>query len=799
MRPRWRKVIRDLAGHRFRTLLVVLSIAVGIFAITVVMGGRGILLREFARVYGTSVPATISFDVDSADGSVVREVARYEGVRKAEGLRAFTARYAPGEQVRQEPSAGWDTLYVRAMPDISASDVEKVTLEKGDAWPPGLGEIVLERSVNMVAPYSPGDLITVESPSGTRAVLRVTGLVHDINAVPAQFVSGATGYISMETLRLLDEPETFNSVRIVSEDELTQAQASRLAMKIRDDVLTARGLRVMRTYVPEPGSHFLGDIFEGVSLLLLALGVLGLLLSGFLVVTTVQAIMAQQVSQVGIMKAIGARADQITWMYLVMVTVYGAFALVLGMPVGAAAGRWFTDFAADLLNFRVTSFAPPAYVVALGMAVGIGVPLLAAIVPVRAGARMSVVRALNATGMSGTTFGHGIVDRALGLVRGLPRPVALSIRNTFLRKGRLTLTLATLVLASAMVMSVMSVRSSILATVDEIDMWRFDAQFYFATPQSREAVERIASGVEGVTAVSAMPEYPGVFERADETESENIDIIGVKPGSGFVIPRVAKGRWLTSDDAAAIVLSEDVANSEPELGVGSTGTFNVAGESHDFEIVGVVSAGLMGPVAFVPLEHLDSLTSAPGAATRLQVRTQTSDPDEQLRVAHMVEQRLEQRSVTVAFMQTASEQRDQIASELGILVTFLAIMGGVLAIVGVIGLTGTMSINVLESTREIGVMRAIGASHGSIYQIFIAEGVVVALIAWALGAALSYPMSRVLLTMLSRAMGLPLTFSFSWEGVGVWLAGVSLIAVVASLLPAYRAAQVSVRDAIAYE
>lgn len=799
MSPRWRKILRDLAGHKLRTVLVILSIAVGIFAITVVMGGRGILLREFARVYTASMPATIVFDVDSADESVVREVERHEGVRMAEGLRTFAARYVRGEQPRQAPSAGWGTLFVSAIPDVSASNIERVTLEKGSPWPPGLGEVVLERSVNMVASYRPGDLITVESPTGARTVLRVSGLAHDINAVPAKFVSGATGYISMETLRLLDEVDVFNSVRIVSEEDLTQAQASRLAMSIRDDVLLPRGLRVMQTHVPEPGSHFLGDIFDGVSLLLLALGVLGLFLSAFLVITTVQAIMAQQMSQVGVMKAIGARAGQITWMYLVMVTVYGVLAVALGMPIGAAAGRWFTEFAADLLNFRVTSFAPPGYVVALGIAVGVGVPLLAGIVPVRSGARMSVVRALNATGMSATTFGHGVIDRMLGLVRGLPRPVALSIRNTFLRKGRLVLTLTTLVLASAVVMSVMSVRSSILATVDEIDMWRFDAQFYLAAPQSRENVERIASSVEGVTAVSAMPEYRAVLERTDGSESENMDIIGVQPDSDFVVPRVVRGRWLDRDDAEAIVLSEDVAKSEPALGLGSVGSFNMFGESRDFEVVGVVSAGLMGPVAFVSREHLDSVTGAPGTVTRLQVRTRTNDPDGQLRIARMVEQRLEQRSVTVAFMQTVTEQRDQIASQLGILVTFLAIMGAVLAIVGVIGLTGTMTINVLESTREIGVMRAIGASHGAIYQIFIAEGVVVAVMAWALGALISYPMSRVLLTMLSRAMGLPLTFSFSWEGVGAWFASVSVIAVLASLLPAYRAAQVSVRDAISYE
>ncbi len=797
--PRWRKVVRDLSSHRFRTLLVVLSIAVGVFAITVVMGGRGILLREFEAVYAASVPATISFSVDAADDSVVRAVERFEGVRFAEGRRTLAVRYTKGEQPEAASSAGWDTLHVSALPEFERGRMDLVTLESARSFPPVAGELLLERSVQMVADYAVGDVVSVEAPSGKRTELRVTGIVHDINAFPATFVATATGYVSMDTLRLLDQPTHYNEIHLIAEGAPTRAEASRLAVEVRDDVLGARGVRVLQTSVPEPGSHFLGDIFRAVSLLLLALGVLSLALSGFLVVTTVQAIMAQQVSQVGIMKAVGGRADQIMRMYLVMVAVYGVFAVAVGMPIGAAAGHWFTGYAADLLNFRITTYAPPPSVIALGVAVGLAVPLLAALVPVRLGTRISVVRALNATGMSGTSFGHGLIDRALGLVRGLPRPVALSLRNTFLRKGRLTLTLVTLTLASAVIMSVMSVQSSILATVDEVDMWDFDAQMWFAVPQSREAVERIASRVEGVVAVSGMPEYRSVFTRADGTESQPIDLIGVDPASDFVVPRISEGRWLAAGDRAAIVLNADVAKDEPELRVGSSATFNVLGEDRTFEVVGVVTAGLMGPVAFAPAAYVDEIAGRSGAIMRLQLRTPTDDTWEHARIARVVERRLEERGVPVAFTQTANDQRDQVASQLGILVTFLAIMGVILAAVGVIGLTGTMTINVLESTREIGVMRAIGASHRSIYQIFVTEGVVIALIAWFVGALVSYPMSAALLDMLERAMGLPLAFEYAWSGVGIWLAAVTAIAIAASMLPAFRASQVSVRDAIAYE
>ncbi|MDP2401401.1 MAG: hypothetical protein Q8M66_05430, partial [Actinomycetota bacterium] len=77
--------------------------------------------------------------------------------------------------------------------------------------------------------------------------------------------------------------------------------------------------------------------------------------------------------------------------------------------------------------------------------------------------------------------------------------------------------------------------------------------------------------------------------------------------------------------------------------------------------------------------------------------------------------------------------------------------------------------------------------------------VVIAIMAWGFGALLSWPMSVALTDMLSVAMNLPLAYQFSWSGVGIWLASVLVIAVAASLMPAYRASQVSVRDAIAYE
>lgn len=113
---------------------------------------------------------------------------------------------------------------------------------------------------------------------------------------------------------------------------------------------------------------------------------------------------------------------------------------------------------------------------------------------------------------------------------------------------------------------------------------------------------------------------------------------------------------------------------------------------------------------------------------------------------------------------------------------------------------GTMTLNVLERTREIGVMRAIGASRRVIRQIIIVEGWFIGILSWAFGAILSVPLSK----LLSNALGIgtmrtPLTYGFSFMGVWLWLAIVLLLTTLASLLPAWNAARLTVRDILAYE
>ena len=180
--------------------------------------------------------------------------------------------------------------------------------------------------------------------------------------------------------------------------------------------------------------------------------------------------------------------------------------------------------------------------------------------------------------------------------------------------------------------------------------------------------------------------------------------------------------------------------------------------------------------------------------------TQQRDPASQAATATALEEHFKSVGMEVSYRLTSTEERTQIMARFNVLIVFLLIMAILLALVGAIGLTGTMSLNVLERTREIGVMRAIGASDGSVFQIVVVEGLLIGLISWCFGAILALPLGKVLSDAIGAiTMKISLDYMYSVSGLGLWLAIASVLAVLASLLPARNASRVSVRDVLAYE
>ena len=134
-----------------------------------------------------------------------------------------------------------------------------------------------------------------------------------------------------------------------------------------------------------------------------------------------------------------------------------------------------------------------------------------------------------------------------------------------------------------------------------------------------------------------------------------------------------------------------------------------------------------------------------------------------------------------------------------IIVYLLAVVAVLIAVVGSVGLSGALSINALERQKEIGVMRAIGASGRAVGGIFIGEGVIIGMISWLLAIPLSIPLGMAFSNAIGGAIELQLIYRYSFTGVAIWFGVVVILAILASGLPAWRATRVSVHEVLSYE
>jgi putative ABC transport system permease protein len=463
--------------------------------------------------------------------------------------------------------------------------------------------------------------------------------------------------------------------------------------------------------------------------------------------------------------------------------------------------RAIVQFLARLINFDLSTFRVPWWVYGLQLFAAVLVPLVAALGPVRGGARITVREAITSYGLSAATFGRGPLDRLLSGLRFLSRPLALTLRNTFRRKRRLVLTLITLSLGSTIFMSVFSVRESLLLTLDDaLKYWQYDVGVVLSRPYRVDDIEQQARSVPGVLAAESWGYQSVRRERPDGTESEGYTLIAPRADTQLLQPDVWRGRWLLEDDENAVVINTDFLQEEPDVRIGQTLELQMNGRSTDWTVVGIIRGVLSGPTVYANYPYFTRVARDVDRAGSVQVLSSAKTPQAQAQLARTLEQQFERAGLRVTSTQTTSQLRAVTASQFNVIVVFLLMMAVLIALVGALGLAGTMSINVLERTREIGVMRAVGATGAAIRGIVIGEGALIGMLSWLVGLLLALPMSR----FLSNAVGMaflrqPLSYQFSILGAVVWLGAVLLLAAIASLWPARNASRLSVREVLAYE
>ncbi len=803
LRPRWRKILRDLWHNKTRTVVVLLSIAVGVFAVGMIVSTQIMLAEDMTSSYQATNPPSAFLYPGYFDDELVEMVRHIDGVREAEGRLDWL-----GVRLKVGPDE-WRDLILDVVGDYNDIRLSKIKPVSG-AWPPPKKAILIERNSLTLTNAQVGDVIEIETQDGKMRQLLIAGLVHDMDNPPAQFIGRPFGYITFDTLEWLGYPRAYDQLQIlVAENEADKDHIRAIADQVEEKIEKS-GQTVYWTYIPEPGEHPANESVQPLLIILGVLGTLSLFLSGFLVINTISALMTQQVRQIGLMKTVGARTTQIVGMYLGAVLIFGLLSLAVAVPSGALAAYAMTKYLADLINFDLTGFRIPLQAIAVEAGVGLIVPLLAALYPILAGARVTVHKALSSYGLGRGFFGRSVIDRLVEVttaIRTLSRPTRLSLRNTFRRKGRLALTLSTLILGGAIFIAVLSVHASLLTTLDDaLSYWNYEIEVRFSRPHRIVQIEREAIGIPGVADAECWSGNTARRQRPDGHEGPNISIIGVPADTRLIQPTLLEGRWLLPDDENALVVNTGVTEEESDVKVGDEILLKIEGRETTWRVVGIVQGIMTGSIAYANQPYFAQVIRYVGRSGGVQIiaqppeDTSKHDPAFQSDLAKRIKAYFDSRGLQVRATETTASIRENIEYQFNIIVIFLAIMAILIAIVGGLGLMGTMSINVLERTREIGVMRAVGASDGSVMKIFLIEGLFIGVLSWLVGAMLSLPIGKLLSDSVGVAfLDAPLNYTFSTQGTLLWLAVVLILATLASILPAWNASRLSVREVLAYE
>lgn len=796
MKMAFRKVWRDLWLNKGRTFMVIMSISVGVMAVGMVVSGNTLVLGQMRQSHIESNPAhAILWLRGAVDEDMVRSLERLPGVDGIEGYSDSNIHW------KTALSDEWQDGHIISYADLENQTYDRMTLKDG-AWPEKKNIGVEAAHIDSYNAPGIGGTVYFEINEHPRAYT-VNGVMHNPWEFPLPFSQYAAFYVTQDDFTRIAGFYGFNVLQITvpqySEDNVQQA------IDDINDKLEPQGASVAWFEILHPEDHFLQDMINGVGMVLTVMAVASLGLSVMLVINTINALIAQQIPQIGIMKAIGTTRGQITTMYLSAIFVYGFLSLVIAVPIGAYAGNALAQWMLYLLNVPVPAFEILPGVFLLQTLVGLLTPLLAGLAPVLQGVAIPAARAISQTGLGRGQYGRHLIDRLISGIRGIPVLAALSLRNTFRRPGRVLLTLLTLTISGAFFIMILSTQYSFERTIDSIFAgFGYEVEIDFDYYQRIDEVIPMIESRPNVKNAemwvfrTANTKVPGASGPGSEYE---VFVRGVPSDSPIFKPQLTAGRMLDPADGKAILLNQKLAG-KMGVGVGEEIIIDLpdVGETR-WTVVGLVFDlnGRDQNTAFANIETLNKALNNVGRAAVVMIQGTDQSLATQKAIEADIIETFKGKGIEIAYSEVSTESRNNASAQFGILTQLLMFMTILMAIVGSMGLSGTLSINVIERRREIGMMRAVGASSRDVGFVFTGESLMLGLISWLLALPIGLSAGPAFVLTLGQVIEFPAEYHPALHGVWIWLLAVIVLSIIASWVPARRATRISVNESLAYE
>ncbi|MDP4090476.1 MAG: FtsX-like permease family protein [Bacillota bacterium] len=783
-----KKAFKDLLINKRRTALVLLAMIIGSFGVSALLNSTAILIREMDKNYMNTNPASAVLSVNNMSADMLNVIKALPEIKNAELRKTVVAQVDTGSGPAKE-------MYLSVVPDFEAIKISTFKPEKG-SWPPKTGEVLIERASMSLTGADIGDDLKVKLPSHEAVNLKLAGTVHAPALPPGWMEDIIFGFVTPDTVNMLGGSSAPDELEIVvSKDPLNKEAIRETVYKLKSSIEHHNG-SVTRIDIPKPGKHPHASQMQTLLFILQFFSILTFILSTIIVANLLSAIMSQQKRQIGIMKAIGAKSGRIASIYLGFTLILGIISTVIAVPAAVLAGRAYAAFGAGMLNFEIYDGRVPHSIYLFEILFSILFPMLIAAFSVWQSGRITVVSALQS---------HGVAledGRAEVKYSFIFRPFLVSLRNTFRKKARLLFTLCVLSLGGALFITAMNIMASMNSSIlGVISAFKYDVSINLVRDYNKTELESKITAVPGVKSVElwggaeASPVHP------DGLNGDNFNILAIPAETKMMDPvKPSSGRWLTPEDTNAIVVNQYILSMEPGTRVGDTLKLKIGNGISEWKVVGIVQEIMSVPKAYVNQKYFNTMADGEEQGRNAIVVTDNHDDESINSVTTSINKLLESEGYDVLKLERLTDVEAKIKGHLWLLAAMLLVMSVLGAIVGGMGLSTTMSINVMERTRELGIMRAIGATPKMISKIILGEGMLIGALSCIIAAVVSVPLS----IFISDRFGTiffetPMRATISPLGILIWSAAAVLFAALSSRSPAKRASREKISDVLAYE
>lgn len=787
----WKKSWRDVLQNKGRSFGVILSIAISTFLIGIILVSYSILSREMNVSFLKAKPHALSFRIDSFNENLLTKIKGHPAVKEADARRVITGRI-------QRKNGDWIPLLLFVLRDYDDVVLDVVKPEIG-SWPPGKGEILLERQALSVLRGTIGDEVSLKTQNGIAGKLKLSGLVYDVVLPQAAMENVVYGYVSAETLNSIGGETFFNELNITLSENWLDMRAIRLKAGKLKTWLTENGYDVRNLTIPIPGKHPHYDLLSGNFLIQQIFAILLCFFSGILVFNLTSATLSGQLKQIGVMKTLGARGSQIVMIYLGGAIFFGLIGLLLSLPFAPIVGRLYADKMAVMMNYDIENDSAEIWVYLVTIGLGLCIPLIAASIPILRASQISIREAFVDYGLGQTNFGLSAIDRLLGRVPFLSRPMLIALRNTFRKKGRLILTLCVLSMGATLYMSALNLETTVKTFVSDVQQtkaWGLRVNFKRAYD-----IQKIRQRLHEISGVKKVEPFFQITSAVIDEGGEAIlflPLICIDPASEMLKFPFLEGRRLNSGKNS-IVINQYLANRLPHLKIGDELKLRINDVTRTYRVSGITKT-LGEQRGFINFQEAASFAGQENLANGFYINGVSRERSDLSQLRQKVYKKIKENNLELEGLVTSWEGLESLESHF-IFIYALILMLTLIAIsIGVNGIILSMRANIVERTREIGVLKSIGASKFLLFRIIVGEGLVIGTLSWLLAIVATFPISY----LFAYGFGVvliqyPLPLAMAPYGFVICLPLMLIVSAFSCYFPARSTAKLSVREALLYE